>query len=1338
MHYYHSGCSCAGLYSYQDEGMKRSLYFWRHAFPIYAHYRFYQIYMERVELPVEKRNQIYEKLHEKHAPDVFAIVLSLKGFYIKLAQAGSTRADFLPSQYLTRAVKLQDEAPSRPVSEIKDIISHSFQTSWDNLFSCIDPKPLGAASIGQAHRAILKDTGEEVAVKVQHPDAEKFFRADIKTIKAFCRYFQPAHLPYLEEVEKQFMTEFDYHEEALNLNMVRNNLVKSPFASRVVLPKPKIELCTKEVLVMEYLRGKKLLVGIQEHLECIAEEKGMSLEELRIKQREMDEERIAKGLDITSGPTQLELKALALQRWIRLRYIQLLNCIPGNWVAKTLKIDCDKDSDKKLLNVPSILKLLMDVHGYEIFVNGCFNGDPHPGNILLLEDGRIGLIDYGQVKRISLEHRIKLAKLTVALAEGSKEDIVHALTVGMGVRSAKMNPYFLEKQARLMFDRDDLSITEGRNVQNFVEYLDLIDQIVEVPDEYIMAFRTSLLLRGFSYALHYRHVFECRINSSDLMEEKRWKIYRRYRHFENLVVAAETVSEIVLPKLSKRYIDCFKTTRNEDRLLQLRTWLGDVAGRIGRYYQTGKEFSSERTIRCDTHQNIQSSCSSPTHSLASLLASFLLSGANVPIPSYIPRLPAFALSAKEINIQLFKRPMYPSKVRSSCILSGGLGIRLAAASKCQRTGGHIGATVYGFLCENSLVDSELTHVPVGSQLILINGRNVRCQNFDDILNELQSVALPLRLRFSCVPVRSLHHLEVHNSHTKPYGTTNRLRILHERNVKDNVNCQSTIAQQYLQQNKLRRDQNARSQTAFSILGSVFTELIGMKGTKMRDFFYGKKKKSPSWDHFGAFEDTFTTGFFTFLPSSLQNLQSNPSHNNLIAQDSQRLSDPGKNTDDKRGEIGVWSTTEGGHQLSLCIGHVGDSEAGVLEKSLKTLDKKEVNPNVDNREQSLKRGYVLVSINGESTFGKRFSRVVEMLIRASRPTTLCFRVFQDYKPLFGCIEKDDTEFYVETVLQFLSEAHRDMTNSLQVAMVENAAIRAKCDSIEQAVWKLESFACKETELLKETQRKLDAARDENLVLHNLLRKRDNLINELQDRSQYLETKLKQSQHTYEISAERARSQAREQIANQEAKLLNESNKSIELLHRCLEEKFTREKVLAIQRLKSQHGEYLQKLAEEHSEEVESLNQQVAVWRHQVDVLTEAERRTYLTRHQSLGHMHTPRCVEDSTLTNSTASNIRESRHLVHSAKNDKACCKCEDTGAALHKGANTSITTRWQFNEGKSASTTPGSSTESNEDSLLSEVKEDYMESRRAKSNMETSRNCSTLTTIWNRVVSIVS
>ena len=43
----------------------------------------------------------------------------------------------------------------------------------------------------------------------------------------------------------------------------------------------------------------------------------------------------------------------------------------------------------------------MEVHAYEIFNNGVFNGDPHPGNILLMDDGRLGLIDYGQVRTIT-------------------------------------------------------------------------------------------------------------------------------------------------------------------------------------------------------------------------------------------------------------------------------------------------------------------------------------------------------------------------------------------------------------------------------------------------------------------------------------------------------------------------------------------------------------------------------------------------------------------------------------------------------------------------------------------------------------------------------------------------------------------------------------------------------------------------------------------------------------------------------------------------------------------------------------------------------------------------
>lgn len=59
----------------------------------------------------------------------------------------------------------------------------------------------------------------------------------------------------------------------------------------------------------------------------------------------------------------------------------------------------------------------MNAHGYQLLHDGFFNGDPHPGNIMLLEDGRVGLIDWGQVKRIEKEERLRIARLVIALAD---------------------------------------------------------------------------------------------------------------------------------------------------------------------------------------------------------------------------------------------------------------------------------------------------------------------------------------------------------------------------------------------------------------------------------------------------------------------------------------------------------------------------------------------------------------------------------------------------------------------------------------------------------------------------------------------------------------------------------------------------------------------------------------------------------------------------------------------------------------------------------------------------------------------------------------------------------
>ena len=93
-------------------------------------------------------------------------------------------------------------------------------------------------------------------------------------------------------------------------------------------------------------------------------------------------------------------------------------------------------------NGPAAARLLFDVHAHEIFVNGCFNADPHAGNIFLCPKNKLGLIDYGNVQTLSKKQRINIANLMLALYHDDKEKIVQEM-INCGAKSRKMDPHFL-------------------------------------------------------------------------------------------------------------------------------------------------------------------------------------------------------------------------------------------------------------------------------------------------------------------------------------------------------------------------------------------------------------------------------------------------------------------------------------------------------------------------------------------------------------------------------------------------------------------------------------------------------------------------------------------------------------------------------------------------------------------------------------------------------------------------------------------------------------------------------------------------------------------------------
>ena len=113
----------------------------------------------------------------------------------------------------------------------------------------------------------------------------------------------------------------------------------------------------------------------------------------------------------------------------------------------------------------------------------------------------LGLIDYGQVKRISKATRHLFAKLIIALDEDNKDEIV-ALMKEAGMKTKNNDPEVFYLYAKVSYAEITEKILQGRHIQVFMEDLEKRDPIVQLPFELIMVSRTSVLLRGLALALH--------------------------------------------------------------------------------------------------------------------------------------------------------------------------------------------------------------------------------------------------------------------------------------------------------------------------------------------------------------------------------------------------------------------------------------------------------------------------------------------------------------------------------------------------------------------------------------------------------------------------------------------------------------------------------------------------------------------------------------------------------------------------------------------------------------------------------------------------------------------
>lgn len=210
-------------------------------------------------LPAERKAARLKKLHRKNAALIRKKALEMKGVMIKVGQFLSSRIDFLPDEYISELSELQDQVPPHDFDEIRQRIIDELGSAPEEIFSKFEREPLAAASLGQVHRAVLKD-GREAAVKVQYPGIEKIIETDIRMFEVLINVMH-GRMGWIdlrvlhEEFSRVVRAELDYAQEGRNAERFSQHFLGD---ERVVIPRVYWEFSRGKVLTLEFVGGIKI------------------------------------------------------------------------------------------------------------------------------------------------------------------------------------------------------------------------------------------------------------------------------------------------------------------------------------------------------------------------------------------------------------------------------------------------------------------------------------------------------------------------------------------------------------------------------------------------------------------------------------------------------------------------------------------------------------------------------------------------------------------------------------------------------------------------------------------------------------------------------------------------------------------------------------------------------------------------------------------------------------------------------------------------------------------------------------------------------------------------
>ena len=353
------------------------------------------------------------------------LLVKLGPAFVKAGQALSTRPDIIPVVLLEELSQLQDQLPGFDGDEAMELIEKDLNKEIDEIFSKIDKNPISAASLGQVHKAILKD-GNTVAVKVQRPGLREQITLDLYIVRNIALWLKnniglirSDLVALIDELGKRVFEEMDYINEADNAEKFR---IMHEQNIKIAVPKIYQEFTSRRVLTMEWIDGTKL--------------------------------------------TNLE-------------------------DVKKLGIDPDEMIE---IGVQCSLEQLLE-HGF-------FHADPHPGNLLALEDGRLCYLDFGMMSEVSRDSRSGLIQAVVHLVNKNFDKLSHDF-VKLGFLSKEVN---LEPIVPAFQDVFVNAIELGVSKMDFKSVTDDMSGVMykfpfKLPPYYALIIRSLITLEGIALSV---------------------------------------------------------------------------------------------------------------------------------------------------------------------------------------------------------------------------------------------------------------------------------------------------------------------------------------------------------------------------------------------------------------------------------------------------------------------------------------------------------------------------------------------------------------------------------------------------------------------------------------------------------------------------------------------------------------------------------------------------------------------------------------------------------------------------------------------------------------------